>query len=413
MISESTINGVTTRVIRDEVEWNAMRPDWDELFAASQCTSFSLHFEWLTNWWRTYGAAYAVDGLRIVTVWRDAQCIGAVPLYLGRRTIGPVGVRELRLISTGEATFEETCPDYINLLCLPGAEAECSEAFWKTVDEMSWDRVFLQGLPEGSVLLRDSISDGRPCRNEIVRTGVCPVADLSRGFENYLQSLSSKTRRNARRFMREADRNGAVFELANAANADQFFEDLIRLHQDRWTSEGKPGCFAAARFTEFHRRLVRAWIPAGQAVLARLSHEGQVYGVRYGFRFQSTFFEYQLGLKRTDTGPFHSPGTTSNLLLMRTLAERGVTSYDFLQGPLSSYKQPFASGENQLVEFAAWRPSLNGFVYRSVQSTGRAIRKVLRRVKSTENSENTNRTTSESESLGEQFEGAAPLVQDA
>jgi CelD/BcsL family acetyltransferase involved in cellulose biosynthesis len=406
MLSEPQSKVLTTRVLQDEIEWDSIRCDWDELFAASRRTSFSLHFEWLKNWWRIYGAAYGGNGLRIVTVWRGAQCIGAVPLYLGRRTLGPVGVCELRLISTGEAEFEETCPDYINLLCLPGDEAACSDAVWKAIDAIPWDRLRLRGLPEDSALLRDR----HHFRSEIVRTGICPVADLSGGFEAYLECLSAKTRRNARRFVREAGRNGAIFELADASNTDQFFDDLIRLHQERWTSEGKPGCFAAARYTEFHRRLVREWIPSGHAVLARLSHRGQVYGVRYGFMFRSTFYAYQLGLRRTNTGPFHSPGTTSNLLLMKSLAERGVTVYDFLQG--GEYKLPFATYENQLVELEAWRPSVNGVVYRSCRFAGRAIRKGMRLVRSRERSVVKNLAAADPGLLLDHSESPTRLVKD-
>ena len=316
--------GVTTRVIRDEAGWDAIRPDWNELHDASHQASPPLHFDWLRHWWRIYGSAYGPGGLRIVTVCRDHRCIGAIPLYLGRRAVGPLGVRELRVISTGEAEHEETSPDYLNLLCRPGDEAVCSEAVWNELARLPWDDLEFPNLPEDSPLLRGPTADSGPFRTEVVRRGACPVADLSHGFEDYLKGLSPKTRKNSRHDLRAADRNGAVFELATAANTDPFFDDLVRLHQERWSTEGKPGCFGAERFTEFHRCLARDWVPAGRAVLARLSHAGQAYGVVYGFIARNKFDGYQLGVKRTEAGPFDSPGTTANLMLMRALAERGV-----------------------------------------------------------------------------------------
>ena len=321
---------VSTRVIVDEAEWDSIRNQWDELYAASSYASPPLHFDWLRNWWRLYGAAYGAGGLRIVTVWRGVKCVGAIPLYLGRRTVGPVGIRELRLISTGEAEHEEICPDYLNLLCLPGDEAICNESVWREIAHMPWDYLEFLNLPERSPLLGSHSADLTPSRTEVVRQGVCPVADLGRGFEAYIECLSPKGRRNARKYLRVFDREGAVFELASASTADRFIDDLIRLHQEWWTTGGKqPGCFAAARFTEFHRRLANDWVPAGRAVLARLSHGGTVYSVLYGFGTRTKFYFYQSGVSRNETGPFESPGITAYLLLIRALVERGFTEYDF------------------------------------------------------------------------------------
>ena len=381
--SESQAEQLSTRIIRDEFEWDSIRRDWDELFASSCCASFSLHFEWLKNWWRIYGKHYCTDGMRIVTVWRGARCIGAIPLYVGRCAVGPIGIRELRMMSTGESEFEETCPDYIDLLCLPGDEAACRDAVWKAINDIAWDRIRLERLPAESALLSGDLSANcRPCRSEVTRAGVCQVADLSQGFEGFLKTRSAATRKNARRIVRDADRDGAVFELATASNSDQFFDDLVRLHQERWTSEGKAGCYAAPRFTEFHRRLVRDWVPSGQATLGRLSHGGQAYGIQYGFLCRSKFYAYQIGLKRTNSGPFHSEGTALTLLFMRALAARGVTAYDFLREGKASYKQSFATHANQLVELKVCRRSFNVFVFRAARLAARGIHKLSRRVTS-------------------------------
>ena len=170
--------------------------------------------------------------------------------------------------------------------------------------------------------------------------------------------------------------SGAVLEFATASNSDQFFDDLVRLHQERWANEGKAGCFAAARFTEFHRRLVRDLVPSGRAILARLSHGGQAYGVQYGFLCRSKFYNYLNGVKKTNSGPFHSPGTALTLLVMRALAGRGVTAYDYLREGTSSYKRSFATNANQLVELKVCRPSFNAFVFGAARLAARGIHKL-------------------------------------
>jgi CelD/BcsL family acetyltransferase involved in cellulose biosynthesis len=165
--------------------------------------------------------------------------------------------------------------------------------------------------------------------------------------------------------------------LAAESQADEFFNDLVRLHQERWKTEGKPGCFAAPRFTEFHRSLVADWLPGQKAVLARLSIEGKAVAVLYGFVTGSKFDFYQSGVDMSGSARLRSPGSLAHLLLMRALADRGITCYDFLRGS-SSYKERLATGENRLVSLQAWRPSLRAEIYGSLRLLGRTLRKGLR-----------------------------------
>ena len=367
---------VTTRVIHEEVEWDAIREDWNTLYASSPYSSAPLDFVWLRGWWRVYGTLYGRGGLRVVTVWRGSRLVGALPLYLGCGVGGSFGGRHLRFISTGEAEHEETCPDYLNLLCLPGEESACVNAMWDEVGRMAWDRLEFLDLAEGSPMLR-----GRTVPRTVrpFSRGSCPVSDLVGGFEAYLQRLSSNVRQQSRRLLREGA--GAHFELIGVEQAAAVFNQLVKLHQERWTSDGKLGVFAAPRFVEFHRNLVAEWLPVGRAVLARLSVAGDPVAVLYGFVTGQKFDFYQSGVRRETAGPLRSPGNLAHLLLMRALTERGVTAYDFLRGS-SSYKQRLATRENHLVGVRIWRSTLRAASHRLIQFAGRVAGKRQRLMRS-------------------------------
>ena len=77
--------------------------------------------------------------------------------------------------------------------------------------------------------------------------------------------------------------------------------------------------------------MARALVPAGKAVLARLSLEGRAYAVTYGHLVGGTYHCYQRGV-RMETRPVRSPGTATILLLMAELAGRGCVCYDHLAG---------------------------------------------------------------------------------
>jgi len=122
---------LTTRIIREEEEWDAIRDDWNTLYASSPYSSVPLDFVWLRGWWRVYGTLYGKVGLRVVTAWRGSKLVGAIPLYVSRGVGNSLGARHLRFISTGEEEHEETCPDYLNLLCLPGEEVVCGHTAFR------------------------------------------------------------------------------------------------------------------------------------------------------------------------------------------------------------------------------------------------------------------------------------------
>ena len=365
-----TPKDITIRVIQEEVEWDAIRDDWKALYATSPYSSTPLDFDWLRGWWRVYGNLYGTGGLRIVSAWRGSRLVGAVPLYVGG-VCGSLGGRYLRFISTGEAEYEETCPDYLNLLCLPGEEAACVDSMWDEVGRMAWDRLEFLDLTKDSPLLWARTF---PYTVRSFPRGSCPVANLASGFEAYLGRLSSNIRQQSRRLVREGDRAGAQFEIVDASQADGAFDDLVRLHQERWTLDGKPGVFASPRFIEFHRNLIREWLPGGRAVLARVSLAGKAVAVLYGFVTGHKFDFYQSGVQRETAGTLRSPGILAHLLLMRALTDRGVTEYDFQRGS-SSYKLRLATCENQLVGVRIWRPTLRAAIYRSVQIAGRVVGK--------------------------------------
>ncbi|HKR77727.1 MAG TPA: GNAT family N-acetyltransferase [Rhodanobacter sp.] len=338
-------------VIDDVAAWDAIRDDWASLYRASPSAATPLDFVWLRCWWEVYGPVYGAGGLRILSFRRDTRLVAVAPLYLKVNGSGPFATRCLRFLSTGEAEFEETCPDYLNLLHLPGEEIACAEAFWDAVEDMEWDTLELLDLPSDSPL---RIAAERRGWIRISSRGSCPIARLDAGFEAYLGSLSSKTRMRARQEMRKAIQSGVALELAGPAEVTSCFADLVQLHQARWKAEGKPGCFAAPRFTRFHERLLQEWPAPERIVLARLAHGGDAVVVLYGFITAGKFDLYQLGVGAAEGTSMHSPGMAANLLLMERLAQQGVAGFDFLRGD-SAFKRSLSSELAELVVLGATR----------------------------------------------------------
>ena len=377
-MTESAEAGVGTRVVRDTVGWDALRPDWDALHADSPAASPPLKWEWLRRWWQVYGDHYGAPGggLRLLTVWRASRLIGVLPLYLGLRG-RLLPARRLGFLSSGEAEFEETCPDYMDLLHAPGEADVClrEAAAWLDAPGERWDELVLNDVSADSALLTlPTHLRERTGEATVGPRGICPVADLSGGFEAYLKRLSPKVRQHARQYLRGAERAGLTFEVAaGAEEADAYFDQLVALHQARWTAAGRPGCFAARRFTEFHRGLARAWVPTGEALLARLSAGERPVALLYGFAVRGKFDFYQSGIDLAAVEGVRSPGAAVQLLLMRHLAERGFTTFDFLRGN-AQYKTTLSTGERPLASVRVERPN----VRRALRRISGLARRVVR-----------------------------------
>jgi len=361
---QTSSHGLETRLIVSESDWNSIRADWEDLYARSACAVIPLSFDWLRTWWNVYGSEYGRLGLRILSWWRGSRLIGVLPLY---QTRGRYGVAQLRFISTGEAEFEETCPDYMNLMCLPGEESACADAAWLGIRQLKWDCLELMDLPSDAFLAR---SPQLPAGAKIVPRGRCPIADLTGGFEAYLGRLSANTRGQARRLIREGERAGVRFALATAESAPAVFDEMAMLHQSRWTARGKVGAFGAPRFLEFHRSLIATWINDGTAVLAQLSRGSNTLAVLYGFVRGPIFSFYQAGVRVEDAMPLHSPGNLAHLLLIQYLAGRGVITYDFLRGS-AAYKERLARGANELITLRCWRESSGARARRALVVLGK------------------------------------------
>jgi CelD/BcsL family acetyltransferase involved in cellulose biosynthesis len=363
----------SVKIVCCDAEWETLREDWNALYAASPGASTPLDFRWLRQWWTSYAGALTGAGLRIVTLWRGSELIGVLPLYVRRERLGPFAIQRLGFLSTGEAEVEETCPDYLNLLCRAGEEAICSDAAWRAIEAMSFDHMELLNIPEGA-LVQSAAAPRGLIRNS---RGACLIADLNGGFDAYLKRLSANSRQNARRLIREAERAGVQFELAEAAQADEVFVDLIRLHQARWTANGQPGAFAAPRFVAFHRAMVSHWMRDRRVVLARMSLAKQPVAILYGFVTGTRFDFYQSGIRMNDSCPLRSPGTLAHLLLMRALVGRGITAYDFLSGS-APYKARLTTSATGLLEIGLWRTTVRSVLFRSAAWGGRALQRGVR-----------------------------------
>lgn len=177
--------------------------------------------------------------------------------------------------------------------------------------------------------------------------------------KTYLDSLGAQTRSAVRRSLRLYERLGPL-ELTAAATVDQGLAFLARLkhfHQVAWQARGRPGAFANPLFEEFHQRLVRSGLPAGQVQLLRLTAGSDEVGYLYNFVHGGQVLAYQSGFHFGLTERNHHPGLVTHAQAVQQALDAGLDGYDFLAGE-ARHKHQLAHQTYPMTTFTLQRPCL-------------------------------------------------------
>jgi CelD/BcsL family acetyltransferase involved in cellulose biosynthesis len=192
----------------------------------------------------------------------------------------------------------------------------------------------------------------------------------------YLQTLGAGTRAQIRRSQRLY---GPELRLDRAATADQaqrWFGELVKLHQETWSRRDRPGAFADASSRRFHEALIaRAWA-VGEADLLRVTAGDRVVGLLYTFLRDGRVLSYQSGFDYDPTRPREKPGLVCHALAIQHYADQGARLYDLLAGA-DRYKLSLAQGRQTLHWATLHRPWSASGLLAKARSGVRRVRTAL------------------------------------
>jgi CelD/BcsL family acetyltransferase involved in cellulose biosynthesis len=315
---------------------------WDHL---SSSVPFS-GWTWLSTWWRHYGAGEKSTDreLCVLAVFDDGESlVGLAPWYIQSTTaFGSV----VRMLGSGEV-----CSDYLTLLCRHDLEEDVAEIVAEyltdtlpdhTSEHYRWDRLELFGVDcedRPTDYLAESLRH-RGCTIHRRSTVNCWRIDLPTDWETYLAGLSKKFRQEVRRLERKYFESGkAVLRtIDKLGDLPKGLELLVELHQRRWHSLGKPGCYASPNFTNFLCEVSPLLMQQGQMQIQWLEIDAQPAAVEYQLVGGGVVYDYQTGIEPDAVE--HQPGKLTNMANIRRAIESGHRGYDFLRGD-EPYKAHF------------------------------------------------------------------------
>ncbi|MDP4536360.1 GNAT family N-acetyltransferase [Alkalimonas collagenimarina] len=327
---------ITTEVIEDIQQLTTLNFSSDFFTNAELSTALCTTAEWLTHWLTHYLTPQ--DRLFICCHRLGSKFIAIYPLYLKKITLG----YELRFIGTGEPEDSEVCSEFQDFIIHPYYLNESLTLFTEQVQQLATCyRICFDNILSDSHCfhwLKGYTKTGWRSQHQLVgQRFVMPVAISE--TDQIKQLVQSGLRRHARRFTERHDID--VIYCNEQNQLEEFFSDLIQLHNSHWQSRGKAGAFSSQKFCNFHKKLASSMLQQKNLLLFKLVCQSQTIAVFYGFYHNLTLYYYQSGI--SSLSPLPNTGIAIHLIALQNAREKQVGHYDLMKGRSSSYKQQYVA----------------------------------------------------------------------
>ncbi|HUW19285.1 MAG TPA: GNAT family N-acetyltransferase [Sedimentisphaerales bacterium] len=258
-----------------------LRERWDALVERLDGDLYSS-FDWCATWWKHFGRGRQL-AIYVATVHDELAAV--LPLF--RETIrwGPLSLKVVRIVGCDHLTT--TC----NVAVGPEWVVQVAEGLMTELcHDGKWDLIHMGSLPgysQCTKALADAIRCCRQAGKVVFGDNDYPhmVFELPGSFEEFVESLSTKERRNVRRDERQLESVGAVrqHQPASVCDVEQALDRLSKLHTAYWVGRGRLGHFHEWPGVEaFHRDVAERLFRRGRLALVEVSVDGETVASEYG-----------------------------------------------------------------------------------------------------------------------------------
>ncbi|HKJ26435.1 MAG TPA: GNAT family N-acetyltransferase [Anaerolineales bacterium] len=330
-------------IIQDEARWAEMAEEWNQLLGNSITDVPFLRHEFLTAWWQHRGGGeWEVESsLNILTArGQDGELVGAFPLFESKNRAGNLA---LFLMGSHEIA------DFLDVLCKPeqlDSFLDAAVAHLKSEQDANWDTVELFNLLEDSPTLAalQAAAEAQGFTYEQERLQPSPCVPLPDDFDDYLEGLDGRYRRELVRKMRNAMGYFIPVTVKQVGEEDDLHaevEDFFTMMRE----EPDKDAFLTEPMAEQMQALMAAaakggWLDMRWLVVGRDKAAGYV-----NFQYGDGVMVYNSS--RADKFSNLSPGIVLLGLLVQEAIEEGKTAFDFMRGD-EEYKYQLG-GQNRFV----------------------------------------------------------------
>jgi CelD/BcsL family acetyltransferase involved in cellulose biosynthesis len=376
------VSELAVQVISTAEELGRLEIEWDELLAHSPGHRWFRSCLWQRTWWDVYHHGRRLELLTVRHA--DGQLVGIAPFQ--RRTVryrGSLPFRRWEFLATGEDEADEIDSDYLDLILRDGWERPALDRILRHLTATgtdAWDEIVLERVPENSAIPRilQELAPGHRLRLMETQRAAGVLVPLPRTREEFIAGMGAQSRADYGRGKRLLAQEGELgFRWSKtAAEFQELWPIFVALHQKRWESQDRPGCFASPLFAEFHRRVASVAAAQGNARIAMLSVNGQPVAACYLFLSDGVVYHYQSGLDLR-YGPKSSPGMTLIGHCLDAAIAEGLRTWDFLHGT-QRYQRFWSKERQQQVSWRLSRPGPRETFRQLCEKTRSLVKRCLR-----------------------------------
>ena len=334
-------------VIDDLESLGRSRENWEAVYRADPEAHFFLSWTWMSRWFQEMKSQWFVLAAK-----EHAGATSYVAFFpLRLRTKISKKARLYNEIAMGG----NRVADYTGLLCMPGFDARAIPAFAQTTRKMHWTHMHLEGFRSSQDRLQlflkafpsqaFTVSELRAVNPDGVDNQICPIVELPRDWDTYLERLSTNTRQKLRRLLRKIE-SSSEFRISHATpdTIERDIDTLLRFWVARW---GEKKGDHAGSIQKHVSNLLRHCLEAGTLFMPMLWQGDRPLGVLGSIvdREKRCLLFWLAGRDETVGNP--SPGLVLHAHSIRYAIESGLTTYDFLRGN-EAYKYSFGAREHAI-----------------------------------------------------------------
>jgi len=302
--------------LHDSLE--SVLPEWEQLFRADPDATPFMSPQWARAWWPNWGGSTRPW---IVVVRDRGRLVGLAPFGLRRR--GP-----LRILGRPGSHPSQ------DVLAAPGLQPAVAEAVVGEIVKRrkEWDLLAINSFPEASFIEPSMKQQGLRLRQR--HSATYPRLELPGSFDEYLESLPRKRRKDLRRHLRRLDDgelevSRVTDRAAIVAALDRWRALKLSWWEAKEDAEIRPGQ-RSSRYVGFLRELMPLMVSAGLGEVWELRHSGQVVGVEVSLLDRRNFYSWQGGY---DLAVAHlGPGKVAIGEGIRASIAAGRRYYDLMRG---------------------------------------------------------------------------------
>jgi len=320
------------KILKNKDELCNLKEDWSVLHSKSKSNSLFSTWEWVSNYEKILTTNN--EELNIICIFdKEKKLIAVAPFIIKKERRYGLEFNIIELIG-GDGRI---AADYMDIIIDPEHLDEGKRHLMNYLigeTDFKWDLIRWSGILDDSKclgLFTQLKNEGYESVGEAM--DICPYITLPKTWEEYLDTLSKKSRYNVRKKRRDLEKeykNSRFFIVSDEESLLKAMEFTCQLHRKRMMMKGKQGFSTSSGFWEFQKAVAREFLAKGWLFLGVLEVDGAPVASQYGFKFNNKLFHYQTGFDPNYER--HSAGLISTGYMIENALKEKLQEYDFLRG---------------------------------------------------------------------------------